>query len=79
MTFEDCLAECVSTPELIKEWNRLTGNHLFDDRAPLTTMIDSACKYDPDAEPLKEFAKFCFEYVWMPMVNSVQAGMEANT
>lgn len=79
MTFEDCLVECLSTPELVKEWNRLTGNHLFTDRAPLTSMIDSACKYDPDIGPFKEFAKFCFEYVWMPMVKSAPTVTGAST
>jgi hypothetical protein len=83
MTFNDCLLECVRTPELIKEFDRLQGSNVmrifYDKRAPITKMIDEATGYQKvlDAkayEDMQKFISFCFEYIYIRLPPEVISG-----
>lgn len=66
MNFTECCSECLSTPDFVKEFNRLTGYKLGS-RVPIEIEIDKACGYNHDEEAIKAFARFVFLYVWMPV------------
>jgi flagellin-specific chaperone FliS len=80
MTFNDCLLECVRTPELIKEFDRLSGSNVmeifYDKRAPIVRMIDDATGYNKILEEnkskdLMKFIEFVYEYVWRRLSSEV--------
>jgi hypothetical protein len=73
MTFQDVCQECLETPGLVKEWNRLTGHHLGEKRDPIIVTIDKACGYNPDEAAMPDFLAFVYECIWLPLV----AGKEA--
>jgi hypothetical protein len=64
VTFADCLRQCVSTPEFVAQFDRLTGNHLTEmvARSPLDEMIDKATGRDRAA--WLGFIIFVDEMVW---------------
>ena len=64
VTFADCLAACLFTPEFRHEWERLTGNTLVA-ASPLDRMIDEATGYDMTV--MAEFADFVYWYVFCTM------------
>lgn len=66
-SFTECLAQAARTPELVKEFDRLTGHHLSEvgRRSPINAMVDEATGRDDAA--LKEFASFVMVYIWMPL------------
>lgn len=74
MNFTDCVLECCQTPELIKEFNRLAGRHVLEDkRAPIERMIDQASGYqavieEKQYDDMQAFISFVFEYIWMPVL-----------
>lgn len=70
MSFEDVCAKCIGSPELVKEWNRLTGNHLGERRTPIDRMIDEVCGHDPDVEAIPAFVRFVYECIWVPLADS---------
>ena len=76
MTFEDVVKECLNTPELVNEYNRLTDSRLgIDNRKPIEKMIDKATGYEKELdnkqrEYLHDFISFVFEFVWLPFVFS---------
>lgn len=62
MTFTECLLMCASTPELVAEYNRLTGASLgIDARSPFERLIDDATGYAKELEEQErqDTAGFC--------------------
>lgn len=72
MNFQEVAIECIRTPALVSEFNRLTGSKLgIDTRMPIEKMIDEATGYkDPETEDMRKFVAFVFEVIWMPLVNN---------
>lgn len=71
MTFAECVLTCVSTPELIAEFNRLSGCNLGQslNRKPIEVMVDEAVGYSGERDSdMAAFVMFVAEYVWLPMV-----------
>ena len=74
MTFTEVATECIGTPELVKEFNRLTGCKLgIDKRHPIEKMVDKATGYQieldkQESEDMKKFVKFVFEFIWLPLI-----------
>ncbi len=74
MTFQDCVMECAKTPELVKEFNRLSDSHLFvDTRSSLEKMIDEATGFQLEVarrehEAMQKFLDFVFACVWIPLI-----------
>jgi hypothetical protein len=66
-SFVDCFAQAARTPELLAEFDRLTGHHLSEvnRRSPINAMIDEATGRDREA--LKAFTAFVAEFVWAPL------------
>lgn len=71
MTFYDCLMECAKTPDLVSEFNRLTGRHVGEKlvRNPIEMMIDKATGYSEALSSQKDedliaFIEFCHDCVW---------------
>lgn len=71
MTFPEVVEYCAMEPEFVKQFNRLTGSHLFEDlkRAPITKMVDEATGYEEELkkkqhEYMQEFISFVWEVVW---------------
>jgi len=71
MNFHDIVIECIRTPALVSEFNRLTGSKLgIDTRAPIEKMIDKATGYkDYETEDIREFVSFVFECIWIPLAD----------
>lgn len=70
MTFETCCSECLKNKELVKEFNRLSGCHLGEQKNGIDMAIDKACGYDPNKEAVPAFVNFVMECIWIPMVSS---------
>lgn len=69
--FLDCLTVCANTPELIEQFNRLTGCNLgqSQNRTALERAIDDAAGYSGERdEDMAVFVAFVAECVWMPLV-----------
>lgn len=78
MTFDDVVKECCLTPELVSQFNRLTGRHvlsnLYDTRPPIVKMIDESTGYQQvldkkAADDIQSFISFVFECVWLPLLS----------
>lgn len=71
MNFLEVAKECIGTPELVKEFNRLYGCGLgVDRRAPIERMIDEATGYPYGAatkDDLGKFVAFVYEFIWLPL------------
>lgn len=74
MTFHDVIVECAMTPELVKQFNRLTGCSLDfrDRRTPIERMVDQATgnpfSFSVKREEVHKFIAFVFECIWLPLV-----------
>lgn len=55
----------IAQPELVREFNRLTGYSLGDG-SPIERMIDEATGFDRAA--MAAFCKFVVEFIWLPLV-----------
>ena len=72
--FEAVLRECIKHPDLIKEYNRLSGTHLGEDkRVPIVRMIDEQSGYqtildERDMEEFRGFADFVFRCIYLPLL-----------
>lgn len=65
MTFEDCLRAATSSPEMVREFDRLCGTNLTRQGTPLELAIDdSTGRLETDFE---KFVSFVAEYVWAPL------------
>lgn len=73
MDFLDCVVEAQKNPELVKNFNRLTGrNFRVDNRKPIERMIDEATGFQAQVDKKKDedtlaFMAFCWECVWKPL------------
>lgn len=61
LTFEDCVRLCRGNAELVREWERLSGQRFA--RNPVETMVDQATGHG--AAVAAAFEMFVLEYVWM--------------
>lgn len=71
VSFWDCLHSAVQAPELLAQYNRLTGNHLGDSarRTPLERLIDQTSGFEQtlaqqELEAFGQFALFVKDCVW---------------
>lgn len=71
MTFLEVVEYCAKKPEFVKQFNRLTDSHLFEDlkRAPIVKMVDEATGYEDEVkkkqhEYMQKFIAFVWEVVW---------------
>lgn len=80
MNFEECLMECASQPELVQQFNRLTGSNLGEKRSPIDIMVDNATGYEnivaaQQNEQCARFVEFVYNCVWLrlaPVAGAVQ-------
>jgi hypothetical protein len=62
LTFADCIAAALDTPELIAQFDRLWGANLMRKGLPIELAIDDACgRTDYDC---RRFLNFLWEYVF---------------
>jgi hypothetical protein len=74
MTFEECVLYCAKQPELVREFDRLSGTSLGKPRSGLDAMIDEATgKQDDD---MAKFVAFVTWAVWAPMAARADAERE---
>ncbi len=67
MTFQECCAVCLDNNEFLSQFNRLTENSIGKPRTGIEIAIDNACGRDPDKDGMKDFCKFVFEFIWLPL------------
>lgn len=68
MTFTECLFYCIGEPELVKEFNRLTGSRIgVDDRKPIERLVDEAAGYIPFADDYVKFIQFVWAAIYLPL------------
>lgn len=76
MSFQECLMECCSNQELVKQFNRLTGrkvlDNIYDKRASIIKMVDESTGYQKELdkkanEDMQFFISFVFEFIWLPV------------
>jgi len=65
--FAKVVVTALCQPELVSEFNRLTGHHLQQRRTPIEAAIDDACGYDPDGEAMPDFLQFIWNYIYKPL------------
>lgn len=68
MDFELVCQECIKNDELVNEFCRLKGIKRPDKRSPIEIQIDRACGFDANRQFVEEFAKFCFEFIYIPVL-----------
>ena len=67
INFLECLSVCASTPELVAEFNRLTGCKFgqSQNRTALERAIDEATGYSGERdEDMAAFVDFVYEMIW---------------
>jgi hypothetical protein len=62
LSFADCIAAAIETPELVKQFDRLFGANLMRRGHPLELAIDDAC--DRTSYDCRRFLNFLWEYVF---------------
>lgn len=71
LTFADCVAAAAGEPELVEEWDRLTGYRLraIGRRSPIERMVDDATGFEDSRmrEIARSFVAFVFRFVWLPL------------
>jgi hypothetical protein len=70
-TFEQVLHYCAATPELVAQFDRLTGANLARKGAPINLMVDDAT--GKTNEDVAKFVEFVREFVYMPWVMAMVA------
>jgi hypothetical protein len=65
VTLDECILYCLQQPDLVAEFDRLSGTHLSKPRSALDAMIDEAT--GRDAEALLAFAAFVAACIWRPV------------
>lgn len=65
--FAKIVTVALCEPELVSEFNRLTGHHLQQRRTPIEAAIDNACGYDPDGEAMPNFLQFVWDCIYKPL------------
>lgn len=72
--FEAVMKEVIKNDELIKNYNRLHGTHLGEDkRVPIVRMIDEQTGYqkvldEKAMEEFKGFSGFVFRCIYLPLL-----------
>ena len=71
-SFLDCLEKCANSPELVAEFNRLTGRSAFrgEGLTPIERAVDLATGHRPPREAGGNedelaFVSFVYESVWL--------------
>lgn len=74
VTFADCVMTAAATPELVEQFDRLTGHHLskLDHRSGLDAMIDEATGRDRAA--ILDFLDFVWDCVYTRLPPEAVAG-----
>ncbi|NHR04423.1 hypothetical protein HA052_04360 [Chromobacterium haemolyticum] len=63
VSFEQCLAQCVQTKELVDAYDRLQGTNLARRGSPLDLAIDVASgRLESE---LEEYIEFCWDSIFM--------------
>ena len=73
ITFQDAVMQCFKNKQFMREYNRLAGTHLNEDKtgiAPIEILIDDACtevseEYKQD---LRDFIAIIDKTVWQPLL-----------
>lgn len=65
--FAETVVFCAGDKELVRQFNRLSGHHLGEIRAPIQMMIDNACGFDPDADAMPDFERFVWDCIFKPL------------
>ncbi len=74
LSFEEALKESIKQPEMIREFNRLSGTHIGEDsRAPIVKMVDEVSGYqkvldEKAREEFHAFANFIYEFIYLPVI-----------
>lgn len=75
MKFIDVLTEAITTPGLVKEFDRLWGTSISKTvhRKPIEIAIDQATGYDKHLKKkrdkeMQEFVNFVFEFIYIPLI-----------
>lgn len=63
-TFEQVLMHCAATPDLVAQFDRLTGSNLACKGAPINLMVDDATGKTND--DVAAFVAFVREFVYIP-------------
>jgi hypothetical protein len=76
MTFAECVLHCFDNPELVSQFNRLTGCSLgMDRRTRIEQLIDQATGFEPPAFSEDEahlFIAFVWDFVWIRLPPEAQ-------
>ena len=67
MTFQECCAVCLSNNEFLSQFNRLTENSIGKPKTGIEIAIDNACERNLNKDWMKDFCKFVFEFIWLPL------------
>jgi hypothetical protein len=70
VSFETCVWKCWEDPEFMREYRRLTGHALGQDRrAAIERLIDDTTGHVPslDEREARAFLDFVYEYIWAPL------------
>lgn len=70
-TFEQVLMHCAATPDLVAQFDRLTGSNLARKGAPIDLMVDDATGKTTD--DVAAFAEFVREFVYLPWAMTMTA------
>ncbi len=71
-TFPQCVLACWDNADFMREYRRLTGAAIGEDkRSALDRLIDAATGHTPpvfDDRELEAFFEFVHDYIWSPLV-----------
>lgn len=73
-TFEQVLMQCAAMPELVAEFDRLTGSNLARKGSPINIVVDDASGKTND--DLGKFVAFVAECIYTPWVAQMEALVE---
>jgi len=69
--FEQVLLHCAATPELVTQFDRLTGSNLARKGAPINLMVDDAT--GKTGSDVAAFVEFVSEHIYLPWVMTMTA------
>ncbi len=72
MTFADCVWACWNNDAFMREYRRLSGHVLGEDRRTIIErMVDATTGYTPpplDENEVRSFLNFVRDHIWLPVV-----------
>ncbi len=68
-TFEQVLMHCAATPDLVAQFDRLTGSNLARKGAPINLMVDDATGKTND--DVAAFVKFVHDVIYTPWASEI--------